>query len=103
MISKEKYDLVGGFNEDLSIEYNDIDFCLKLKEKGFDNIYLPQVTLYHYESISRGHPHRTKESYNKHIKEVGIFKSKWQKYIDHDPCYSPHLSLLFSDFRINTF
>lgn len=103
MVTKEKFDLVGGFNEELSIEYNDIDFCLKLREKGFDNIYLPHVTLYHYESISRGHPHRSKESYNKHIKEVGIFKSKWQKYIDHDPCYSPHLSLLFSDFRINTF
>ena len=103
MVTKEKFDLVGGFDEKLAIEYNDIDFCLKLKDKGFDNIYLPHVTLYHYESISRGHPHKTKESYERHLKETALFKSKWKKYIDHDPCYNPNLSLEFSDFRINTF
>lgn len=103
MVTKENYYLVDGFDENLSVDYNDIDFCLKVKEKGFDNIYLPHVVLYHYESISRGHPHKTKESYERHLKEIGIFQSKWKKYIDHDPCYNPNLSKKALDFRINTF
>jgi GT2 family glycosyltransferase len=103
MVTKEKFYLVEGFDENLSVDYNDIDFCLKIKDKGFDNIYLPHVVLYHYESISRGHPHKTKESYERHLKEIGIFQSKWQKYIDHDPCYNPNLSKTALDYRINTF
>lgn len=103
MVAKEKFYLVDGFDENLSVDYNDIDFCLKIKDKGFDNIYLPHVVLYHYESISRGHPHKTKESYERHLKEIGIFQTKWQKYIDHDPCYNPNLSKRALDYRINTF
>lgn len=103
MVSKNNFNLINGFDENLTVEYNDIDFCLQLKDRGFDNIYLPHVVLYHYESISRGHPHKTKESYERHLKEIGIFKSKWQKYINHDPCFNPNLSKEFSDFRINTF
>lgn len=103
MVSKKNFYLVGGFDENLSVDYNDIDFCLKLKEKGFDNVYLPHVVLYHYESISRGHPHKTKESYERHLKEIAIFKLKWKKYIDHDPCYNPNLTKVFLDYRINTF
>ena len=101
MVRKEAFDQVGGFEENLAVEFNDIDFCLKLKDKGFDNVFLPQVMLYHYESISRGHPHRDKKAYQQHLNDVNFFKSKWQKYIDHDPCYNNHLSKIFSDFRLN--
>ncbi|MBW6482601.1 MAG: glycosyltransferase family 2 protein [Vicingaceae bacterium] len=101
MVSKEKFNLVNGFDENLAIEFNDVDFCLKLADKGYENIYLPHVVLYHYESISRGHPSKTKASYERHLKEIALFKAKWKKYIDHDPCYNPNLSKYFSDFRIN--
>ncbi len=100
MVRKETFEEVGGFEEELAVEFNDVDFCLKLKDKGYNNIYLPHVVLYHYESISRGHPHKTKKSYQQHLKDVSFFKTRWQKYIDHDPCYSPHLSMIFTDFRI---
>jgi GT2 family glycosyltransferase len=100
MVRKSCFDEVNGFCEDLAIEFNDVDFCLKLKEKGYNNIFTPHVTLYHYESISRGHPHKTKESYEKHLKENKLFKDRWQKYIDHDPCYNKHLSLEYDDFRV---
>lgn len=100
MVKKKHYLEVGQFDEELAVEFNDVDFCLKLVEKGYRNIYLPHVMLYHYESISRGHPHKTKKSYQQHLHDVNYFKTKWQKYIDHDPCYSPHLSLIFTDFRL---
>lgn len=101
MVRKNAFTEVGGFDEQLAIEFNDVDFCLKLKDKGYNNIYLPHVSLYHYESISRGHPHKTKKSYQQHMQDLTLFKSRWQKYIDHDPCYNPHFSRVFDDYRLN--
>ena len=92
MIRTSVYDEVNGFNEDFVVEYNDVDFCLKVVEKGYRNLYVPHVTLYHYESISRGHPHATSEGYKRHVKEVNLFRRKWMKYVDHDPCYNPNLT-----------
>ena len=100
MISKNKFNEVGGFEVELAVEYNDVDFCLKMKKAGYDNIYLPHVELFHYESLTRGHPHKSKESYDRHVHEIGIFKARWNSYIQHDPCYSPNLSLDVTDFQI---
>lgn len=100
MVRKSVFDEVGGFDEELAVEFNDVDFCLKLVEKGYYNIFTPYVTLYHYESISRGHPHKTKESYERHVRENKFFKNRWQKYIDNDPCYNKNLCLEYDDFRI---
>lgn len=92
MMRKNVYDEVNGFNEEFVVEYNDVDFCLKVLEKGYRNLYVPHVSLYHYESISRGHPHATSEGYKRHVKEVNLFRKKWMKYVDHDPCYNPNLT-----------
>jgi len=102
MVKRTHFNEVNGFDEDLAVEFNDVDFCLKLKERGYNNICLPHVTLYHYESVSRGHPHKTKESYERHVRENNLFKKRWQKYIDYDPCYNQNLSLTFDDFRIKS-
>ena len=100
MVRKEVYHEVGGFDEELAIEFNDVDFCLKLVEAGYNNLYTPFVTLYHYESVSRGHPHKTKKTYEKHVKENNLFKERWHKFIKHDPCYNQNLSLEYDDYRI---
>ncbi|MBI3519313.1 MAG: glycosyltransferase family 2 protein [Bacteroidetes bacterium] len=92
MMRTSVYDEVNGFNEEFVVEYNDVDFCLKVIEKGYRNLYVPHVLLYHYESISRGHPHATSEGYKRHVKEVNLFRKKWMKYVDHDPCYNPNLT-----------
>ena len=101
MMRTEVYDKAKGFSEEFVVEYNDVDFCLKVLEEGYRNLYVPHVELYHYESISRGHPHATSESYKRHVKEVNKFRKKWMKYIDHDPCYNPNLSLGTEHFNIN--
>ena len=54
MISKKKYNEVGGLEEDLKVNFNDVDFNLKVLEKGYYNIFVPTVEMYHYESKSRG-------------------------------------------------
>lgn len=100
MVRRDVFEAVNGFDELFTVEYNDVDFCLKIHALGYQNIYVPHVELYHYESISRGHPHMTKESYARHIREVGLLKDKWMDYIDHDPCYNPNLTLGAHDFAL---
>jgi GT2 family glycosyltransferase len=101
MVRKDAFEAVNGMDEQFEVEYNDVDFCLKLMETGYNNVYLPQVELYHYESATRGHPHQSKPSYERHLKEMKLFKLKWQKYIDHDPHYNPNLNLGVHDFSMN--
>jgi len=101
MVRKDAFEAVTGMDEQFEVEYNDVDFCLKLMEAGYNNVYLPQVELYHYESATRGHPHQSKPSYERHLKEMKLFKLKWQKYIDHDPHYNPNLNLGVHDFSMN--
>ena len=101
MCRKAVFNEMGGFDEQLEVECNDVDFCLRVHESGYKNVYLPHVELYHYESISRGHPMKTKESYAKHMKEINYFRSKWMAYIDNDPYYNPNLSLESNQFKLN--
>ncbi len=93
MCRKKVYAEAGGMDEALAVEYNDIDLCLKFTALGYNNVYLPQVEVYHYESATRGHPLRSKEAWQQHEKELALFKSKWPDFIECDPCYSPHLDL----------
>lgn len=92
MVERRKLEAIGGWEELFTVEYNDVDLCLRLREKGWNNVYLPHVSLYHFESLTRGHPHMTKESYERHLREVGLFKERWKGYIEDDPCYNPNLS-----------
>jgi GT2 family glycosyltransferase len=87
MVSRNKFDEVGGFDEQFVVEYNDIDFCLKLYQAGYYNVYLPKVLLFHYESASRRHPHSDKKSYQRHLAETEMMKRKWPFYISHDPFF----------------
>lgn len=99
MCRREVFDAVKGFEEDLAIAFNDVDLCLKMAEKGYRNVYLPHVVLYHYESKSRGYED-TLEKQIRFAQEVQYMRSKWKKIIDRDPCYSPHLSQTHEDYSI---
>ncbi len=93
MVSRDKFNQVKGFDERFAVEYNDVDFCLRLKEAGYNHVYLPHVELYHHESISRGHPFSNKASYERHLREFALMQNTWQKYVNNDPCYNLNLSL----------
>jgi GT2 family glycosyltransferase len=99
MVHKEVYDKVGGMDENLPVEFNDIDFCLKLGKAGYYNVYLPTVTLYHYESATRGHPFKSIASWKQHEKDLGYFKQKWGSLVNRDPFYNINLSSEYTDFR----
>ncbi len=91
---------VGGFEENLAVAFNDVDFCFKILEKGYRNIYLPHVMLYHYESKSRGCDD-TPDKRARFAQEVTYMKHKWKSLIANDPCYSPHLTKDRADYSLN--
>lgn len=101
MVKKSLFDEVGGMDETFEVEYNDVDFCLQLRKAGYYNVYLPQVELYHYESATRGHPHQSKSSYERHVREMALFKKKWQSIIDRDPFYNPNLHVGVHNFTMD--
>lgn len=100
MCKREIFEAVGGFEEQLAIAFNDIDLCLKILKKGYRNIYLPHVRLYHYESKSRGYED-TPEKIARFMNEIEYMEKKWKNIIDRDPCYNPNLTKKSEDFSIN--
>jgi hypothetical protein len=97
MVSREKFLSVGGLNEHLKVAFNDVDFCLKLVEKGYYNVYIPHVEIIHHESKTRG----AENTGTKRIRfesEILYMLQRWQKYIQHDPYYSTYLTLDREDF-----
>jgi GT2 family glycosyltransferase len=89
MVSKEKWNEVGGLEEKLKVAYNDVDFCLKLLEKGYYNVLVPMVELYHYESKSRG-AYDTPEKKKRFDWEQDFMREKWAKRIREDEFYNPN-------------
>ncbi|HSX24305.1 MAG TPA: glycosyltransferase, partial [Candidatus Saccharimonadales bacterium] len=89
MVSTHKFKAVGGFDPIFKIAFNDVDFYLKILEKGWRNVYLPHVQLYHYESVSIGQlgsKQRDPELFNK---EIQLMLTKWNDLIQNDPYYHP--------------
>jgi len=87
MCRKTVFEQVGGMDEQLAVEYNDIDLCLKFLKAGYYNVLLPSVVLYHYESATRGHPFRSRASWLQHEKELKLFTDRWAQIIANDPHY----------------
>lgn len=87
MVSRKRFDEIGGFNEELTVQYNDVDFGIRLYEKGYFNVFMPDVELYHYESKSRG-VDKKKESVDRYLSEIEYAKEHYKKYIKHDPFYN---------------
>ena len=100
LVSKAKYDEVGGLDENFRVALNDVDFCLKLREKGYLNIFTPYSELYHYESISRGSDLEG-PNMERLDKEAEDFKAKWKGILDKgDPYYNPNFSLDANDYSL---
>jgi GT2 family glycosyltransferase len=100
LVKKSVYELVNGLNEkDLTVAFNDVDFCLKVLELGFRNIYCAEAELYHYESVSRGFED-TKEKQQRFQSELHYLTTQWSSYIIHDPAYNPNLTLRRENFSI---
>lgn len=100
MVKKALYEEVGGLEESFAVSLNDVDFCLKLREKGMLNIFTPFAELYHYESTSRGLDDKGDKA-RRYEEESARFREKWQQALaGGDPYYNPNFSLDRSDFSL---
>ncbi|MCR4683869.1 MAG: glycosyltransferase family 2 protein [Lachnospiraceae bacterium] len=101
MVKKALYDAVGGLSEEFAVALNDVDFCLKLREKGLLNVFTPFAQLFHYESRSRGTDveDASKENEARYNDESARFREKWKAVLEAgDPYFNPNFSLDYSNY-----
>ena len=101
MVKKDIYNEVNGLDsEHLKIAFNDVDFCLRIREKGLLNVFTPYCEAYHHESMSRGYE-ITEEQQNRFIKEVEYMAQRHADILESgDPYYNHQLTLHHEDFSL---
>jgi GT2 family glycosyltransferase len=93
MSRRAVFESMGGFDELLPVAFNDIDYCLRLREAGYLVVYTPLAELVHYESKSRGH--------TDDAKELPYFRKRWRDVLlNGDPYYNPNLGRFDSFCRL---
>ena len=92
VVSRAAWDAVGGLDEGLQVAFNDVDFCLRLREAGYRNLWTPHAEFYHHESASRG-SEDTEDKLRRFHSEVDFMLGRWGRVLDDDPAYNPNLSL----------
>lgn len=93
MVRRSVFEELGGFDEvNCPIAFNDVDLCLRMREKGYLVVYTPYAVLYHHESVSRG---RKKDPEGKYMLK------RWGALIDNDPYYNPNFSRERFDFSLD--
>ena len=101
MVKKDKFEEIGGFEENLPVAYNDVELCFKLLEKGYYNVLRNDVKLIHHESISRGYDEVTPEKAARQKKEMEYLYQLHPKFKGYDPCYNPNLVKTRGDFSLD--
>jgi len=85
------FNAIGGFNEtDLVVSFNDIDFCMRLRQLGGDILYTPEITFFHYESKSRGYDYMDPVKAARAEAERRYMEAKWMDHLASDPYYPRH-------------
>ena len=103
MVKRSVFEETGGFEEKLSVAFNDVDFCLRIRKKGYLVVYDPYVELYHYESKSRG-TEDSKEKVRRFQEEIEFMRCRWEKLLKQgDPYYNKNLSLTKWNYSLRPF
>jgi len=83
LVRADVFDEVGGLSPEFAVNYNDVDFCLKVRRAGYRIVYTPHAVLYHFESRTR----RNVVTADDHER----IRSRWAYELDHDPYHNPNL------------
>jgi GT2 family glycosyltransferase len=97
LVRKTVFDQVGGLDENLTVAFNDVDFCLKVRAAGYLNVWTPFAELIHHESVSRGRDF-TPVKARRFADEHAVMQRRWGVELLNDPYYSPHLTCDAEDF-----
>ena len=100
IMRRSVFDEVGGLDEaNLAVAFNDVDFCLRIRERGYLVVWTPFAELYHLESASRG-PDTAPDKVQRFMSEVNYMRRRWGDCLAQDPYYNPNLSLDAEDFGL---
>ena len=100
LVRKVVWEEAGGLDSDhLGIAFNDIDFCLRIREAGWRVVWTPFAELIHHESLSRGSDFEGTRA-AEFLQEVRYMKQRWGPLLQRDPAYNPNLTLMDSDFSL---
>lgn len=101
LVRAEAFRAVNGLDEAIKVAFNDVDFCLRVREKGWLVVMEPNVLLYHHESVSRGQDD-TPAKRKRFESETQYFEKRWHDWLAAgDPYYNPNLSLIATqDFTL---
>ncbi len=100
MVKKSLYEQVGGLDESFAVSLNDVDFCLKLRNAGYLNVFTPFAEAYHFESVSRGLDDEGEKA-QRYEEESARFREKWKAKLEEgDPYFNPNFSLDKPDFSL---
>ncbi|MDR6818101.1 GT2 family glycosyltransferase [Neorhizobium sp. 2083] len=103
MTRRSMWNSVGGMDEDrLAVAFNDVDYCLKLREMGKRIMWTPHARLIHRESVSRG-PDDTPEKIARFASEEAYMRKRWGDILESDPFYNPNLSLVTGDRSLGVY
>ncbi|MBS4075943.1 glycosyltransferase family 2 protein [Ameyamaea chiangmaiensis] len=100
LVRRACFEAVGGFDEkSLTVAYNDVDLCLKLRSKGWRIIQCNEFTAVHHESLSRGSDDRP-EHEARFFRETQALLDRWGQtdLFRRDPAYSPHFTVDLQTF-----
>lgn len=98
-IKRSAWNAVEGFDEQLGIAFNDVDFCLRVQAAGYRNVWTPHAVLKHHESASRGlEDNPAKQA--RFATEVQYMFARWGNKMAADRNYSPNLTLVYEDFSL---
>ena len=94
MMRRSVFDEVGGLDaQNLAVAFNDVDMCLRIRERGYWVVYTPFAVLFHHESATRNmHSNPGEEEY---------MRRRWGGVIRHDPFYNPNLTREAEDYSLN--
>ncbi len=92
VVRADAYRSVSGMNEDLPVDYNDCDLCLRLEVAGLRTLWVAEARLFHYESASRG-TFWTVDRRAQFDRDSATFQAIWHDRLIDDPGYNPNLSL----------
>ncbi|MFA5955100.1 glycosyltransferase [Hyphomicrobium sp.] len=99
VVRKSIYEEVGGLDEqELPVAFNDVDFCLKVQERGYRNVWTPFAELIHHESVTRG-AESTPEKRERFRRDCEFMRKKWPDVFANDPFYNLNLALNSSNYE----
>ncbi|MFA7494936.1 MAG: glycosyltransferase family 2 protein [Acidithiobacillus sp.] len=100
LMRKDLWERVGGMTQELTVAFNDVDLCLRIREASLRNVWLPQAQLYHHEFKSRGSDMVRTDKLRRFALERAYMQWRWGVLLQNDPAYNPNLTLEREDFSL---